>query len=104
MSFFPPSLFYFYICPTVELVHGVCRSDPDRLFTSLLFSYIAISMGLSFICRILTFSVTSKNLELNFPLVMLQILSCLYDTFVLSYALKKLHRHQIPCQIVREGF
>lgn len=61
-------------------------------------------MDLSFIWRILTFSVGSKSLELNFSLVMLQILSCLYDIFVLSYALLELHRHQIPCQVVREGF
>lgn len=88
----------------MELVHGVCRSDPGRLFTSLLSSYIPISMDLSFIWRILTFSVSSKNLKLNFSLVMLQILSCLYDIFVLSYALLKPNRHQIPCQIVREEF
>lgn len=65
---------------------------------------IPISMDLSFIWRILNFSVASKNLELNFSLVMLQILSCLYNIFVLSYALLKPKRHQIPCQVAREEF
>lgn len=35
---------------------------------------------------------------------MSQILSCRYDIFVLSYTLLKFHRHQIPCQVEREGF
>lgn len=50
----------------MELVHGTGRSDPGRPFAFPLASYIPISVDLSFILSVVTFSVASKNLELNF--------------------------------------